>query len=197
MRTAYPQAGFLQTGEAVRLWYSMLNDISYTRLSEAVRSYIAEEHFAPAIADIRKRAVRTEAAQIPDWESGWEDFKKGVHRYGYMRESEALASMQPITAEVVRRLGYQSLCQSENEIADRAAFRDCYKAIAQRQMQNLQLPQGLQVQYHERIESKEPLAIEQIQDSIRGTRSEERTAGYAEALVKALAEKLGGGHERA
>lgn len=159
-------------------------------MSDAVNSYIAEEHFPPAISDIRARAFRREAAQIPDYESGWEELRQAISRWGYMREAEALESMSDITREAVKRLGYQSLCASENALADRAAFRDCYRAIAQRKKQNIQLPQGLQVQYHERITSSEPLQIEQIRDGIRGERGTERTEGYASRLIAELAERL-------
>lgn len=51
-----------------------------------------------------------------------------------------------ITQKCVRRLGFQSLCTSENETADRANFRMIYEQEQRSQMTFRQLPPALQEQ---------------------------------------------------
>ena len=62
------------------------------------------------------------------------------------REQEALEQLDEITQKCVRRLGFQSLCTSENETADRANFRMIYEQEQRSQMTFRQLPPALQEQ---------------------------------------------------
>ena len=71
LRTMYPQTGFLATNEAMSLWYKLLQDIPDEVVERAADQYMAEEHFPPTVADIRKRCFASQAAQLPDWEQGW------------------------------------------------------------------------------------------------------------------------------
>ena len=67
-----------------------------------------------------------------------------VRHYGYYREAEALESMDEITREACKRIGFINICLSENITADRACFRQIYEQIAERKKTAAMLPAGLQ-----------------------------------------------------
>ena len=76
--------------------------------------------------------------------------------------------MDDLTVSVVKNLGWNRLCQSENPTADRANFREAYEAKAREAVNSNMLPDFisneklmLQQQYAPRIEAREPPAIEQ------------------------------------
>ena len=50
----------------------------------------------------------------------------------------------PITAHIVRQMGWRELCASEEPHTDRARFCDAYARIAQRERQQASLPAALQ-----------------------------------------------------
>lgn len=192
LKTAYPTKGFLDSDAAVELWYKMLQDIPMQKVQNAAARYIMEEHFPPTIADIRKRCAEDNAAQLPDWEQGWSELMNAIHRYGYMREAEALASLSPITAETVKRLGFQALCFSENPEGDRIAFREIHSKYTSRARENLQLPDRLKTEYYQLAESNpERPMIEAVQQSMRYSGADQRTDGYAEAAASRIRERVG------
>lgn len=191
LRTAYPAKGFLETKESIALWYKMLCDLPGEQVDEAVKRYIMEEHFPPTIADIRKRCVARQAAALPEWEQGWGEVMNAIHRWGYLRESEALASLNPLTAEVVKNLGWQALCASENPEGDRIAFREVHNRYTAQARQNLQLTSDLRVQWYKTLTNVSESKIEGIQSITEHIVSGERTEGYAEAVAKRIAERIG------
>jgi hypothetical protein len=80
---------------------------------------------------------------LPDWGNGWEQVENAIRYYGTYRASEALESFDEVTREVVKRLGFNNLCLSENVQADRANFRMIYEQLAQRKATNDQIPENL------------------------------------------------------
>lgn len=65
---------------------------------------------------------------------------RAIRRFGSYEEAAALESLPPLTRETVKRLGYRSLCLSENQIADRANFRDLYELLEKREAENSKIP---------------------------------------------------------
>lgn len=190
LQTAYPTKGFLDSKAAISLWYQMLQDIPMQQVNDAAQRYIMEEHFPPTIADIRKRCFTQQAAALPDWEQGWGELMNAIHRYGYMREAEALASLNPITAETVKALGYQALCASENPEGDRISFREIHSRYTALARQNLQLADGFKVQGYRALENSELPMIEAVQESMRYRGTDQRTEGYAETAASRIRERI-------
>lgn len=192
LQTAYPTKGFLDSKAAISLWYQMLQDIPMQQVNDAAQRYIMEEHFPPTIADIRKRCFTQQATALPDWEQGWAELMNAIHRYGYMREAEAIASLSPITAETVKCLGFQALCASENPEGDRIAFREIHSRYTSRARENLQLPDRLKTEYYQLAESNpERPMIEAVQQSMRYSGADQRTDGYAEMAAIRIREMVG------
>lgn len=136
MKAAYPSPNFLPDDWSVKLWYRMLQDIPYETLNLAVQRHISTNRYPPTIADLRGSMVKEKP-----WSEAWEEVKRSMWFYGMPREREALESMSPLTREIVKRLGYQSLCMSENEAVDRANFRMIYEEEVKRKTEDAALPE--------------------------------------------------------
>ena len=73
--------------------------------------------FKPTVAELREIYTELVSPTISDWSEGWEQVSK------------AMESFDEIIREVVKRLGFQNICLSENIVADRARFAEIYQAI--------------------------------------------------------------------
>lgn len=133
----------LATTEAVSLWYEMLNDIPYDVATAALKRYISTNKWSPTIADIREQAALVQNGETADWGEGWDEVMTAISRYGMYRQAEALDSMSDMTRECVKRLGFQNLCLSENQMQDRANFRMIWEQLAQRRKTDSQIAPAL------------------------------------------------------
>lgn len=143
MKTFYPREQILPSLESMEMWYRELADIPYPVAEAALRKYVATNKFSPKIADIREMAATVENGDKPLWSDGWEQVLRAVRKYGSYRPVEAMESMDEITREAVRRLGYKELCMSENIMAERAQFRMIFEQIVDRRQTNSQISVNL------------------------------------------------------
>ena len=143
LKTYYPRETLLPNNQAVELWYRQLNDIPYNVAEVALNKWVATNKWSPSIADIREMATDVQNGYKPDWGEGWEQVQRAIRRFGYYNQAKALESMDEITRRVVQQMGWNNLCLSENETADRANFRMIYERLIERQRQDAQLPEGL------------------------------------------------------
>ena len=85
--------------------------------------------FKPTVAELREIYTELVSPTISDWSEGWEQVSKAIGHCGMYQEKAAMESFDEITREVVKRLGFQNICLSENIVADRARFAEIYQAI--------------------------------------------------------------------
>lgn len=140
INAAYPN---MQISEAtVSVWHELLGDLDINLVLAATKKLILESPYPPTIADIRKRAV--EIMTLPedriDAAEAWGEVEKAIRWYGYYREAEALASMSPRTAKVVRYIGWQNICLNEEPGVVRGQFLKMYAQVAEREQKELLLP---------------------------------------------------------
>ena len=55
-----------------------------------------------------------------------------------------MESFTPLTRKAVERLGFRNICVSENPMAERANFRQCYEILANREQTSQQIALPLQ-----------------------------------------------------
>lgn len=159
MKTFFPREQLLPNAAAMELWYRELSDIPYTVAEAALRKYVSTNKFSPTIADIREMAVTVTQGEKPDWSEGWRQLELAIRKYGQYNIPDAMASMDDITRDTVKRLGYRNLCMSENVMADRANFRMIFEQLADRRQKEQQMPFSLS-QLIEGIQEKGVDAIE-------------------------------------
>ena len=75
MKAAYQRNGFMADMETVAVWFELLKDIPYDKLSEAVQKYIQRETFPPTIADLRRYV---DIAAGHDWSVAWNKLQNGA-----------------------------------------------------------------------------------------------------------------------
>lgn len=144
LKTYYPREQLLPNNQAIELWYQALKDIPMQVAEAALRKWVATSKWSPTIAEIREMCVDVKRGDAPDWSDGWEQVQLAIKRFGSYRPAEAMASLDPITREAVRRIGFYNLCVSENPTSDRKQFRDTFEIMAKREQMRLQLPIELQ-----------------------------------------------------
>lgn len=144
---AYPKSGIMPDEETVQLWNMMLDDMDDALIIAAIKSMIARSPYPPTIAEVRKNAVelaRGTEGQLTGAEA-WGIVQNAIGRYGYMQQSEALASMPPDVAQLVKRFGWKELCMEPINTTGvmRGQFIKAYDATAARNKEQLQIPASL------------------------------------------------------
>lgn len=138
--SAYPHAQI--TEGTVAVYLRLLADIPPGELQTVVDQCIASGKFLPTVAEIRdKWHALTRTLCQPTATDGWDEVQRQIRSVGHI----GLPTFDnPITARVVKAMGWRDLCASENVIADRAHFMRMYEQLAERgeQVQRL-LPQAL------------------------------------------------------
>lgn len=142
--TAFPWANLFPSQEAVEIWYRKLADIPYEIMAAVVNRWIETKTQPPTIAALRQEADIVVNGVPPSWADGWEQVQKAISRYGYMQQEAALASMDEVTQETVRRIGWQQICESENVDALRANFRMVHEAMSRRKQEARLISAGTQ-----------------------------------------------------
>lgn len=153
MRTVYVKDNFLNSPEAVKIWYQLLGDLPYEVLNVAVQRYMTTKKYPPTIAELRGIAMELLEGEQKDWGQGWEQVRTAIRKYGVYDPKGALESMDSITRQVVTRMGWSEICLSENQEVDRANFRMLYEQLSKKDAEVKQLPPKLQEQL-QRLEVK-------------------------------------------
>lgn len=136
LTAAYPSFDRFETVEqaepVVVLWAEMLKDIPYELAELAVKKFILESPYPPTIADIRQQVVEILCGNEPDAATAWGEVVRALNYYGYYRPQEALASMSPLTAKIVKLIGWQNICMAEDPSVIRGQFIKMYEIYMQR-----------------------------------------------------------------
>lgn len=117
----------------VRVWERMVGDLESDTVIAAVDSLAVEgERFAPGPGVVRNKAVSlTAGAPAPTEDEAWMELKEQISRVGSLSRYEvvdrAASFSHPAVEAVVNALGWRELCESENEVADRAHFTRLYR----------------------------------------------------------------------
>lgn len=193
LRTYYPKENILPNQQAAELWFRQIQDIDYKIAEIVLNKWVATNKWSPSIADIREQAAALTAGAPKDWGDAWESVRAAVRRYGSYRELEALESLDDLTRQAVKRLGYKTICMSENIATERANFRMIYEQIEQRAKQDRQIPPKLKALIDNAVEKlqipeEKPKQIETSVEPAAATHD----ADKARALVNDVASKLGG-----
>lgn len=143
LRTYYPKEKLLPNEQAMELWFNQLKDIPYNVASATLEKWVAIEKWSPSIAELRKTAVEIVNGTTYNWGEGWGQVEKAIRKYGMYNEAEAMESMDDITRQTVKRLGFINICTSDNYQADRANFRMIYEQLAEKKEKDSQVPTRL------------------------------------------------------
>lgn len=139
IRTYYPKENILPNKEAMQLWFRELHDIPFPVAEAALRKWVSTNKWSPSIAELREMAANVKHGEIPDWGEGWEEVQRAIRKHGMYDVKGAMDSFTPLTRKTVERLGFRNICVSENPMAERANFRQCYEILAKREQTDQQI----------------------------------------------------------
>ena len=138
---AYPK--FEVDDLKVQVWHEMLGDLEYKMASLAIAKLIQESTFPPSIAEIRKAANDILHPEQTTGTQAWGEVIRAIRNYGVYREEEALASMSPRTAYVVKCMGWREICMAEELGVIRGHFLKMYQQVAEREQKEQLLPPAM------------------------------------------------------
>ena len=131
----------------VQVWHEMIGDLDYGIASLAIKKLILESTFPPSIAEVRKAAVEIQAPEQTTGAQAWGEVIKAIRNFGHYREEEALASLSPLTAQVVRCMGWREICMSQESTGVlRGQFLRMYDQIVARKQKEQLLPSVMREQ---------------------------------------------------
>lgn len=142
MAAAYPNT---QVADAtIKVYVSMLKDISLELLRPAIQQAMAESEFMPTIARIREKALALSQPGHVSALEAWGTVKRAMSEVGFYRTPHF---DDPLIAKAVDCVGWQTLCSSENQAADRAHFSKVYDSLVRRELEDARMmPEVRQIQ---------------------------------------------------
>jgi hypothetical protein len=130
----------------VQVWHEMIGDLDYGIASLAIKKLILESTFPPSIAEVRKAAVEIQTPEQTTGAQAWGEVIKAIRNYGHYREEEALASLSPVTAQVVRYMGWREICLNSEPGVVRGQFLRMYDQVVARKQKEQLLPSMMREQ---------------------------------------------------
>lgn len=137
IQTAYPSFKHIETKEAAKVWYTMLQDLDYDRVQKALMNHISNSQYPPSIAEIRALCVDN---NLLDESSAWAMVLKACKRGLYNSAEEFLKLPESVqralgSHEVIKSLAM--LDEATLNSVERSNFLKSYRSIQARQKNNV------------------------------------------------------------
>ncbi len=129
LMAAFPSAR--PTARTSEVYERMLMDLDGKTANAAVERLLATSRFMPTVAEIRDACIDLSHGDRRAGGEAWGECLKAIGRFGVYRSPGKDFSFQdPLVARCVAALGWEPLCNSENQAADRARFIELYDQLA-------------------------------------------------------------------
>lgn len=193
LKAAYPRFSFLSTDDEMEFWYLMLKDIDYRIAENAAMEHISTSTFPPSIAELRKLCAERCTRAIPSFDEAWGTVQKAISSCGRDQPDKAYAMMDEMTVSIVKNLGWNRICLSENPETNRANFRIAYEEKAKQRQTARQMPGFVEQRKQQLIEQYVPPvpAVEEKPQMQIETREEWHGNPPPENVKKRMSELLG------
>ena len=113
------------------IYERMLGDLDYASANAAIERLLAGARFMPTIGEVRESALALTVGERKPGGEAWGSVTKAIGREGVNRTPGVdFMFADPITARCVAALGWEEMCNSELQAADRARFIDLYDQLA-------------------------------------------------------------------
>lgn len=136
-------------------YQALLGDLSYEQCNTAVAALLQTRSWMPSVADIRSTAL--ELARGPRKQGGeaWGELLRAISRYGvYRTPGQDFTFSDSVTAKCVAALGWRELCNSENQVADRARFVELYDKLAEQAQREATSPALAAAAHQRKLEER-------------------------------------------
>lgn len=100
--------------DSLMVWYDFFKKYDKETFKNAILQTINQCKHYPSIAELKEMiAVQTTPQVTLSGDKEWEKVLESVRKYGYYQEDKALNSLEPITREVVKRIGFSEICMAD------------------------------------------------------------------------------------
>lgn len=115
----------------VDAWGRLLGDIEAAAVVAAVEAYaVSGAEFAPGPGVLRRRAIELSSpTRLPDGDAAWSEVLEQIARVGYVGTP---SFSHPAVEATVRAFGWKALCESMDQMVDRAHFLKMYADVRER-----------------------------------------------------------------
>ena len=103
------------TKATLEAWHTLLEDLPGDIAKQAVIQVLRQQtgSWWPTPGSVWQEAMRLLHGDWPSVDQAWGQVTQAIRQYSYMRPAEALASLDPPVAQVVRAIGFQDICEAE------------------------------------------------------------------------------------
>lgn len=134
--SAYPNVKLAPA--TVSVYERILSEIPVEALEAATLQHIASSRFFPTVAELREAALELAAPSFQHLtpEEAWGVVRLAFGKFGQYRTPKF---DDPLILKAVNQLGWVELCQSDNQVADRAHFMKIYQSLLEREQEDARL----------------------------------------------------------
>ena len=125
------------------VWYKFFKDNTIQEFMNAIDRIIPKCKFMPSIAEVKDEIVvlSNKTLQL-NAEDEWNNVLLAVRKFGSYRIDEAYKSLDPYTAEIVKKVGFQRICNSTDITWLRKDFIELFNDCKNNYKEILALPQS-------------------------------------------------------
>ena len=124
----------------VNAWHMMIGHLALEVLQAAFRVAVGRSEFYPTPATVLEAAVELTTTPKRTGLEAWGDVKAAISAHGYYHGPDGSSRFpgdewsfdDPLVRQVVKAMGWEYLCMSEDEMADRAHFQKAYETMRTR-----------------------------------------------------------------
>jgi len=148
-----------------QIFFELLGDLEYNMLQTAVKKHMLLSEFPPTIAELRKLSVEiTNPSMQVTAAEAWGEVERAIRNHGMWDIQKALESMSEQTRKIVKFMGFESICMSENIEVTRGQFLKMYGQVETREKTEALLPENLKEDIKALTDNiGKPMLIEGIQ----------------------------------
>lgn len=181
LAAAFPHATI--TKETLKVYVQALSDVEPEVLAAAVNQCLAESEFFPTVAKIRGMclALTSDVTRQPSGLEAWGEVLRQIGSVGYYEKPRFDS---PLITKAVNAIGWQSLCLSENQVADRAHFCKVYDALLKRAEEDLKWLPASRVLINQVEETKRVRQLARAEESAAEEERVGPTSDFMDALSK-------------
>jgi hypothetical protein len=142
LHAAYPN--FIFQPDTIKVYCMMLSDLDPDLLEQAAKAHLTTNKWFPAISELRSAVTDLveRACKTPKAAEAWGIVVDKIRQVGntvdFGGNHPDCLSDYPLVDKVVRYMGWNNLCLSENTVADRARFIQAYEVELSRAREDMQ-----------------------------------------------------------
>lgn len=115
------------TEEQATVWYDFFKNENFDDFRNAVKRIIPKKQFLPSIAELKQEItlLKNPVLQLKADEE-WDKCINTIRKYGRYRKDEAMAALSEHNRNIIRQIGFERICNSENIEWERRLFNELF-----------------------------------------------------------------------